>query len=62
MSKEEAVKELLNRNIVAENENGIVMVYSDTLSFEDLKRTLAEIGYTASHGLRPLSWKKSTNL
>ena len=62
MSKEQTIEELNKRNIVAENENGIVMVYSDTLSYDALAKILKEIGYECSHGLRPLSWKKQASV
>lgn len=51
MSKDEAVAELNKRNYIAENESGVVMVYSDTLSFSELQALLKEIGYNASYGL-----------
>ena len=62
MSKEQTIEELRKRNIVAEYENGVVMVYSDTLSYEALRKILTELDYKCSHGLRPLSWKKQASV
>ncbi len=58
MEKDKVVEILKERNLDAVNESGVVMVYSDTLSFEELQGILKDIGYNASYGLRGTKHKQ----
>lgn len=52
MSKDEVTQLLIDKGFNAENESGVVMVYSSDITFKDLENIMQEIGYNASYGLR----------
>lgn len=52
MSKDEVTQLLNEKGFVAENESGVVMVYSSDITFSDLQKIMQEIGYNASFGLK----------